>query len=133
MSPTKRRILCIEAHADTCLMLSTMLGLNGYQIVSAQTVAAGVHLAHKHSFDLYLLGDRFMDGTNIDLCRQLRTFDASTPILIYSTATQASERARALAVGAQEYMSKPGDIIELTEKIRHLVEAKESGASVSGA
>ena len=131
MSPTKRRILCVESHADTCLMLSTILGLLDYQIVKARTVAEGVGFAHDQRFDLYLLGDRYLDGTNIDLCRQLRDFDPLTPIVIYSTATQAAERNQALIEGAQEYMSKPGDIVQLVERIRHLAEGEETGARLA--
>jgi two-component system, OmpR family, response regulator len=126
MSSTKRRILCIEAHADTCAMLSTILGLLDYQIDSAQTVAEGVSKAHSQNFDLYLLGDRYLDGTSIDLCQRIRSFDHRTPIVIYSTGTRASERQQAMRAGAQEYVSKPGDIGQLTKKISRLVENKES-------
>jgi DNA-binding response OmpR family regulator len=112
-------------------MLSTILGLLDYQIVKARTVAEGVGFAHDQRFDLYLLGDRYLDGTNIDLCRQLRDFDPLTPIVIYSTATQAAERNQALIEGAQEYMSKPGDIVQLVERIRHLAEREETGARLA--
>jgi DNA-binding response OmpR family regulator len=132
MSRTKPRILCIESHADTRLMLRTLLGLFDYQIVSAQTVADGVSLARDERFDLYLLGDRYLDGTSIDLCRQLRAFDPSTPIVIYSTATQAAERSQAMMAGAQDYVGKPGDIIELVERIGRLVEPQESRVSMAG-
>lgn len=132
MSPTKRRILCVESHADTCLMLSTILSLFDYQIVQACTVAEGVTLAHGQRFDLYLLGDRYLDGTNIDLCRQLRAFDHLTPIVVYSTATQAIERNQAMTAGAQEYMSKPGDIIQLVERIKRLAGYEQSDLSMAG-
>jgi DNA-binding response OmpR family regulator len=133
MSPTKRRILCVESHADTCLMLSVFLRLFDYQIVQARTVAEGVILAHNQRFNLYLLGDRYLDGTNIDLCRQLRAFDPSTPIVVYSTATQAAERNQALIEGAQEYMSKPGDIVQLVERIKHLAGHEQSALGVARA
>lgn len=132
MSPKKRRILCVESHADTCLMLSTFLGLFDYQIVQACTVAEGVRRAYDQRFDLYLLGDRYRDGTNIDLCRQLRAFDPLTPIVIYSTAIQTAERNQAMIEGAQEYVSKPGDISELVERIKSLAERKERDARLVG-
>jgi DNA-binding response OmpR family regulator len=134
MSLTKQRILCIESHADTRTMLSTVLGLLDYEIVSAQTVAEGIHLASSERFDLYLLGDRYPDGTSIELCRKLRLQDPRTPIVIFSTSTQAAERHQAMLEGAQEYISKPGDIIKLMERISSLVEREESGArSMAGA
>lgn len=131
MSPTERRILCIEAHADTRTMLTTILGFLDYQIVSAQTVTEGVNLARNQHFDLYLLGDRYTDGTSIELCRQLRRFDPLTPIVIFSTSTQAAERHQAMSEGAQEYISKPGDIGTLMETISRLVESQENSASMA--
>ena len=133
MSPKKRRILCIESHADTRLMLSTLLGLLDFKIVSAQNVTDGLSLARSGGFDLYLLGDRYPDGTSLDLCRQLRLLDPRTPIVIFSTSTQAAEQRQAMIAGAQEYISKPGDIIQLTERISRLVEPEESSASMAGA
>jgi two-component system OmpR family response regulator len=132
MSPTARRILCIESHADTRTMLTTILGLLSYQIVSAQTVTEGLNLARNESFDLYLLGDRYTDGTSIELCRQLRSFDSLTPIVIFSTSTQAAERHQALHEGAQEHISKPGEILKLIERISALVERQENGARMAG-
>jgi DNA-binding response OmpR family regulator len=128
MPHAKRRILCVESHADTCLMLSTIFGLLDYEIVLARTVAEGVHLAHDQRFDLYLLGDRYLDGTNIDLCRQLRGFDSLTPIVIYSTATHTAERTQAIIEGAQEYVTKPGDIVQLVETIRRLAEREQQSS-----
>ena len=133
MSPEKRRILCIESHADTRLMLSTVLGLLDYQIVSAQTVTDGLSLARSERFDLYLLGDRYPDGTSLELCRTLRQLDPLTPIVIFSTSTQAAEQRQAMIAGAQEYVRKPGDIIQLTERISYLVERSENSASMAGA
>ena len=135
MSPKKRCILCIESHADTRLMLSTILGLLDYQIVSAQSVTEGLSLARSERFDLYLLGDRYADGTSLELCRELRLLDPLTPIVIFSTSTQAAEQRQAMKAGAQEYVSKPGDIVQLTERISHLVEREQqnSARSMAGA
>jgi DNA-binding response OmpR family regulator len=109
-------------------MLTTLLGLLDYQIISAESVTEGVQLARSERFDLYLLGDRYTDGTSIDLCRELRLFDPLTPIIIFSTSTQAAERHQAMIEGAQEYVRKPGDILKLTERISTLVAREESGA-----
>jgi pilus assembly protein CpaE len=133
MSPKKRRILCVESHADTRLMLTTVLGLFDCQIVPAQTVADGIRLAQDQRFDLYLLGDRYQDGTNIELCQQIRVLDPFTPIVIYSTGTQAAERRQAMVAGAQEYVSKPGDIIQLVESINCLLECEQSSMSMASA
>jgi len=63
---------------------------------------------------------------------KIRVFDPHTPIVIYSTGIQTSEHNQAMMAGAQEYVSKPGDIIQLMERICHLVERGESSARLAG-
>jgi len=58
------------------------------------------------------------EATGIELCRQIRTFDQTTPILICSGAvTQADREAGALA-GAQGYIGKPFKSAELIGALR---------------
>jgi DNA-binding response OmpR family regulator len=63
------------------------------------------------------------EATGIDLCRQIRTFDQSTPILICSGAvTQADKEAGVLA-GAQGYLGKPFNSAELIGALRSVLKA----------
>lgn len=58
------------------------------------------------------------DATGVELCRQIRAFDQSTPILICSGAvTQADQEAEVLA-GAQGYVKKPFSSRDLVRALR---------------
>jgi DNA-binding response OmpR family regulator len=61
------------------------------------------------------------DITGDDLCRKLREFDRLTPILFYSGAAYESDKARAMAAGAQGYVVKPADPDELVSEILRLI------------
>ena len=126
MNLIQRRILCVESHADTCSMLSALLGRIGYQTVATATVADALKKARSEHFDLYLADDWYEDGTSLELCRELRKFDAHTPVLFYSTATRESDRQQAMEAGAQECVVKPGDIGELAKIVQRLVESTKS-------
>lgn len=126
MNPMQRRVLCVESHADTCSMLSALLGRIGYQTVAAAAVADALKKAHSERFDLYLVDDWYEDGTSLELCRELRKLDAHTPILFYSTAARESDRQQAIEAGAQDYVIKPGDIGELAKIVQRLVESTKS-------
>ena len=52
-------------------------------------------------FDLYLLSDRYVDGTAIELCQELRLFDRLMPILFYSAFAFESNLEKAREVDAQ--------------------------------
>ena len=117
----KKRILCAEPHEDTCLMLSFALEREGHEVRAAQTLADSLRLAEDESFDLYMVNDGYPDGTNIELCEQLHRLYPRVPILLFSSAAFEHDRQRGMAAGAQAYLTKPGDILEVAETIRALL------------
>lgn len=106
MKPESPRILFVDDHEDTRFMISTLLGLRGYRMTTAASVAEGVKLARTRAFDLYLLDSRFADGTGRELCEQIRAFDAHTPIIFYAGTPPTPEELDS-ACAAQGYVLKP--------------------------
>ena len=103
----KARILFVEDHEDTRQLIEMWLGMAGYAVETADSVAGGLELARGKSFDLYLLDSRFADGTGKELCERLREFDEVTPIIFYSGETPEQLR-KALECHAQNFVMKPG-------------------------
>lgn len=103
---TRNRILFIDDNADTRYLVETWLGLSGYEVVTADSVASGLRIARADAFDLYLLDSRFTDGTGKKLCEKLREFDQSTPIIFYSGESP-TRQALDMACGAQGFVVKP--------------------------
>ena len=126
MLSTKLRILCAEPHDDTSSMLNHLLAQANYEIRSAKTIAEALRLARSQLFNLYLLSDRYEDGTAVELCKEIRKYDISTPVLFYSTYARESDRQSGMSAGAQGYLTKPGGIFELTEVISRLIKQAES-------
>jgi DNA-binding response OmpR family regulator len=125
MQLSKPRILYIEDHEDTRDMVSLVLQQQNYEVITAGTMAIGVGLATKERFDLYLLDSRLPDGSGTDLCRELRSFDQTTPILFYSAAAYEVDKKSAMDCGAQGYLTKPSANGDLC----HMVETLISGAA----
>ncbi len=123
MSKTKKRILCVEDHPDTCELISTIL--NQYDCTSAHSKADALMLATKRKFDIYLLDYHLPDGNGIELCLLIKNFDTETPILFVTGTSSMTER-QALKVGAQGLIKNVGDnfIDELQEKVSKLLEDK---------
>ncbi len=107
MSHHRRRVLCAEPHEDTCFLITTMLGAQGHEVVSAGTVHDCLELARRERFDLYMLDDDYVDGTSIELCRELRALTPETPILFFSSLAFPRDRERALEAGCDEHWTKP--------------------------
>jgi len=121
MPPHAIRVLCVDDDEDTCSMLAGLLGLVHCQVTTAGTAAEALELIARGRFDLYLLDNWLPGGSGVELCRQIRLSDPSTPISFYSGAGLESEREEALAAGAQAYLIKPGDIALLLETVRRLL------------
>ena len=81
---TKPRILFVDDHEDTRLMVITWLGMLGYDVTATHSVSEGLKLAKSESFDLYLLDSRLADGDGKDLCEKIREIDELTPIVFYA-------------------------------------------------
>ncbi|HVG29140.1 MAG TPA: response regulator [Pyrinomonadaceae bacterium] len=106
MRDTKPRILFVDDHEDTRLVIITWLGVLGYEVRAAESGTEGLRMAREERFDLYLLDSRFADGTGKELCEKLREFDPTTPIIFYSGETPQRLK-ESMECDAQGYVVKP--------------------------
>ena len=121
MERAKGRILCVDDDKDTREMMNALLGLQGYEVIEAQSVAEGLRQGLADNLDLILLDWFFEDGTGIDLCRKLRGTGASAPILFYSGISDRGDIASAMRAGAQGFLIKPVDSAELLQSLSHFL------------
>lgn len=118
------RILYVEEHAESCELLALWLSAYGYELVTANTLSDGLGLAKSGAFGVYILSGKFIDGTGLDLCRRIRMFDPTTPIVFYSALSRDADLVAAVNAGAQAYLIKPNDFEQIEPTIRRLVNAK---------
>jgi CheY-like chemotaxis protein len=107
MPLAKHRILCVDDNEDNCFMLTNLLGREGYEAKSAESIEQALEFAHKDSFNLYVLDSWLSKGSGVDLCQKIREFDSQTPIIFYSGAAYESDRREALQAGANAFVAKP--------------------------
>lgn len=117
----QRQILCAEGHPDTLEFLVIWLGLAGYEVTTGDTVAECIEKASTRRFDLYLIGERFRDGSGFDLAEKIRSFDRRTPLVFHSAQAYQKDIERGLKAGAQAYITKPSDPEHLVATIGQLI------------
>ena len=127
----RRRVLCAEPHADTCALITELLEQQGHEVKSARSINECLELAGREHFDLYMLDDDYMDGTGLELCKQLRALTPEIPILFFSSAAFEHDRQRGIEAGAQAYLTKPGDILEIVQTVNSILLPHASGAAPS--
>jgi two-component system alkaline phosphatase synthesis response regulator PhoP len=96
---------------------------DGVQVVAAFDGLTALELARATRPDLAILDIQmpYLDG--LEVCRRLRRCRecAHTRIVILTAAGQAEDRARGLAAGADEYLTKPFSPLALLTLVRSLV------------
>ena len=100
-------VLYAEDDEDSGVMLKTLLEFSGIDVLLAGSVKEAFQAAQNGYFDLYLLDDRFPDGSGFELCQQLHDFNPQTPIVFYSGAAYETDRQKGLEAGANVYLVKP--------------------------
>jgi DNA-binding response OmpR family regulator len=117
MKEAQCHILFVEDHRDTQEIVSMFLQLEGYRVTGAHTLTEALAMARTQTFDLYLLDSRLPDGSGIALCRSLRALAPETPIVFYSANAYEADKQQALEAGAQGYLTKPCNLLELEQTI----------------
>lgn len=121
---TKARILHVDDHQDTRLMMAALLADAGYGVMTAGSVQEGLAMAKEIEFDLYLLDVRLPDGTGVELCQKLRALRPAVPVLYYSAYGDEDEHERAVATCGDAYLRKPLAIAEIENAIGNLLGRK---------
>ena len=99
----KKRLLCVDDHEDTCVLVSSIL--SDFEVISEHTKAGALQRAMTWGYDVILADYYLPDGTGLELCALVRTFDPHTPILLV-TATHTLEHEQVIAVGGQGVIRK---------------------------
>lgn len=123
MEKLKKRILCVEDDADTCLLITLMLP--NYEVVAVGNLKEAVQLIEKESFDIYLLDNWLGGDSGIKLCQYIQTADPNTPVIFCSGAVYERDREEALQAGAQDYLLKPVEPAALEEAVEQQIRQSE--------
>lgn len=115
------RILIIEDEEGLIITLTDRLRNEGFDTVSASDGEAGYRLACEQNFDLILLDVMLPKKNGYDVCRDLRKAGNSTPILMLTAKGETVDKVVGLKLGADDYLTKPFEVIELLARIEALL------------
>lgn len=105
-----------EDDADISLIEEAYLKAAGYDTVTVADGSRIEGMLAEDDFDLLLL-DLMLPGKNgYDVCRSIRD-KADIPILIVTARTEPVDKIRGLEIGADDYITKPFDPVELVARV----------------
>jgi DNA-binding response OmpR family regulator len=115
------RILLVEDDRKGALILSRGLKEEGFTVDLAADGSEAEVALETVDYDLIILDWRLPGKQGIDVCRDLRRRDASTPVLMLTALDAVEDRIEGLDTGADDYLTKPYAFWELLARIRALL------------
>jgi two-component system alkaline phosphatase synthesis response regulator PhoP len=117
----QENILIIEDEPGLVTTLGDRLRGEGYQVEVAQDGVEGLERGLAEPFDLIILDVMLPHKSGFDVCRDLRQRGVGTPILILTARGQTVDKVIGLKLGADDYLTKPFDMLELLARIEALL------------
>lgn len=115
------QILLVEDEEGLIFTLTDRLISEGYKVNSARDGEAGLNLALNNSFDVIILDIMLPKKNGFDVCRELRAKGIFTPILMLTAKGETIDKVVGLKLGADDYLTKPFEVIELLARIEALL------------
>ena len=114
------KILVVEDEVTVAAFMTFLLTRAGYDVQTAFTGKAGMELATTRKFSLILLDVDLPGISGFDLCSELkqRWISRQTPIILLSGDDLEERRAKALELGAVDFIAKPFDADNFISRVR---------------
>jgi len=129
---TSRRILLVEDEEGLILTLQDRLASEGYEVTLATDGEAALAQGERNAFDAIVLDVSLPKKNGFDVCRDLRARGVQTPILMLTARGQLIDRVLGLKLGADDYLTKPFEMMELLARIEALLRRARTLTASSG-
>jgi two-component system cell cycle response regulator CtrA len=124
------RILLIEDDSATAKTLQNLLRSEGFVCDTTDLGEDGLEIGKLYEYDLILLDLVLPDMDGYEVLRRLRSAQVKTPILILSGLNDIDDKVKGLGFGADDYLTKPFNKVELLARI-HAIVRRSRGHSES--
>ena len=120
------RILCIEDSEEIQILVKS--ALHGFEVDAVQSLRDGVKQIEMHAYDLVLLDISLPDGDGLSaLLHHLKKIqEQKIPVIILTSHSDVGKKVTAFSLGAEDYITKPFDLVELRARVQARIRKQES-------
>ncbi len=128
-----QRILIADDEPDIRLVLRTQLELEGFTVLEAGNGTEAVSMAQDHAPDLIVLDVMMPELDGVEVCNRLRASFSTRhiPVIMVTARAGREDKLAGLGKGANDYVTKPFDMKELTQRVRNTLEWSRQQRSAS--
>ncbi|MBI4655969.1 MAG: response regulator transcription factor [Elusimicrobia bacterium] len=121
-----QKILIIDDDAHLRESLSEVLELEGFACHEAGNAKTGIESAKKHRPEVVIMDIQLPDSSGFQICQELRKHSKDFVLIMMTGRFLSSEeKTQGFELGADEYITKPFDIQELSGRIKQLLSRKK--------
>ena len=114
------KILVVDDEKTLVKGIKFNLENEGYQVECAYDGAAAVELARSERFDLIILDVMMPEVDGLEACMRIREF-SNVPVIMLTAKSEDSDKLMGFECGADDYLTKPFNILELKARVRALL------------
>lgn len=126
------KILVVDDEQVLVKGIKYNLEKEGYQVATAYDGAAAVELARTGEFDLIILDLMMPVLSGTEACMQIREF-SDVPVIMLTARGEDADKLMGFACGADDYVTKPFNILELKARVRALLKRSAPRQSAASA
>ena len=116
-----KRLLLVEDEPGLVLTLSDRLASEGYAVEAASDGETALARLEQDPFDIAVLDVMLPGISGFDVCRTIRQRGLTLPVLMLTARGQVIDKVVGLKLGADDYLTKPFDTVELLARLEALL------------
>ncbi|KEJ04336.1 chemotaxis protein CheY [Clostridium botulinum A2B7 92] len=128
------KILIVEDEISIRGFVKVNLKMNNFDVIEAETGEEGIEKARKHKPDVVVLDIMLPGVDGLEVCKTLRQEFPNMGIIMLTAKSQDTDKVSGLEYGADDYIIKPFNPLELTLRIKAILRrvnaVKESDDSI---
>jgi two-component system cell cycle response regulator len=120
------RVLIVDDIPTNVRLLEARLTAEYYDVVTATSGAQALAICDSQDVDIVLLDVMMPEMDGFEVCRRLKANPKThhVPVLMITALDQPSDRVKGLEVGADDFLTKPVDDMQLMARVKSLVRLK---------
>jgi len=112
------KVLLIDDEQDFLEVMSERMKNRDIDVTTATSAENGLHLAAEGGFDAIILDLQMPEMDGMEALKRLQAIDPDLQVILLTGHGTVEKSVQAMRLGAADFLEKPADIQELTEKIK---------------
>lgn len=125
----RNKVLLVEDDSTLSFIIRDALTREGFEVVSAPDGDAGLRLFHDAAPDIIVADVMMPRMDGFEMVRLVRLVNATVPVLFLTSRTSLDDVVKGFGLGANDYLRKPFQILELVVRINALLKRSAPAAA----